>query len=173
MTPTHEKDRRQEEFPTAVRWTEDNSSSQQSEWNVDMEGYAPMKIPSRCEMIDADGHVVRGTKLEGKAELFRLLECWLRMSDMTTIGDIGNFGGRACIIIALGNGRTARLNSDTKRVAVEEFVKNAKASGADAPWSVVPNRRGRINKVSFRADGAATPGWYCFLTEPLSAPRKI
>jgi hypothetical protein len=132
-----------------------------------------MKAQSRREMIEPGGHIVQGTRLAGKAELFRLLECWLRMSDMTTIGDIGNFGGRACIIIALGNGRTARLNSDTKRVAVEEIVKNAKASGADAPWSVVPNQRGRINKVNFRADGAATPGWYCFLTEPLSAPRKI
>jgi len=132
-----------------------------------------MKFPNEREMIDRDGSIVPGTRLAGKAELFRLVRYWLRMSAMTTIGDIGNFGGSACIIIALGNGRTARLNSDTKRAAVEEFVRSAMASGADAPWSVVPNQWGRINKVNFRADGAATPGWYCYLTEPLSAPRKI
>ena len=133
----------------------------------------PMKFPNEREMIDGDGYIVRGTRLAGKAELFRLLKYWLRMSDMTTIGDIGNFGGSACILIALENGRTARLNSDTKRITVEEYVKTAKARGPEAPWAVVGNQRGRLNKINFRADGTETPGWYCYLREPLPAPGTI
>jgi len=124
-------------------------------------------------MIDRGGYIVRGSRVAGKTELIRLLKCWLDVSYMTTIGDTGTFGGSACILITLDNGRVARLNSDTKRTAVQEFVKDARARGLHTPWTVVPNRRGRINKVNFRPDGAETPGWYCYLREPLPAPQTI
>lgn len=126
-----------------------------------------------ADVFDANGHVVNGTKVAGKAELLRLLKDWLQISGTPTIGNIGTFGRRPCIFIALDGGLAAVLNSDAKRVAIEEFVKDASASGPDAPWSVVRNRLGRLNKLAFRADGVETPGWYCYLREPLSAPQKI
>ena len=82
-------------------------------------------------------------------------------------------GGAAHVGVGLDEDRTAALNSDTKRAAVEEFVEDARARGPDVPWSVVANRLGRVNKLAFRADSAETPGWYCYLRETLSAPRKI
>jgi hypothetical protein len=134
-------------------------------------GHQAANEPS--EVFEANGYVVHDTSAAGKAELFRLLKEWLQRSGMATIGNIGTYGRRRCIIIALDGGLTAELNSDTKRVAVQEFVRNVDADGPDVPWSVVWNRRGRLNKLAFRADGAETPGWYCYLQEPLSAPRKV
>jgi hypothetical protein len=134
-------------------------------------GHQPAIDPA--EAFDANGHVTNGTKVTGKAELLRLLTAWLQASDSPTIGNIGTFGRKPCIFIALGGDLTAVLNSDTKRIAVEEFVKEAQANGPDEPWLIAQNQRGRINKLVFRADGATTPGWYCYLTEPLTEPRKI
>ena len=123
--------------------------------------------------IDADGHVVERTKLAGKTELFQLLKNWLEVSRRPTIGVVGRFGGRPCIFIALDKDRTAVLNVDTKRTAVEQYVEEAHARGpTDVAWLVVPNRRGRVNKLVFREDKAETPGWYCYLVEPLSAPGR-
>lgn len=124
-------------------------------------------------VFDDDGHVVSGTKLTGKAELLRLLKDWLQLSGAATVGNIGTFGRRPCVFIALEGGLTAVLNSDTKRAAIQEFVKNADECGSDAPWSVVANKLGPLNKLVFRPDGTATPGWYCYLREPLTAPRKV
>jgi hypothetical protein len=125
--------------------------------------------------IDADGHVKERIKLAGKTELFEVLKGWLRVSRSQTIGVVGKFGGRPCIFISLPKGLTARLNVDTKRDAVEQFVEDGHKRASDVPWSAVRNRRGRgpVNKLNFRADGTETFGWYCYLLEPLSAPRKV
>jgi hypothetical protein len=71
------------------------------------------------------------------------------MSDVPTIGDIGAFGGSPCIFISLDKERTAILNADTKRTAVEQYVQDAQLCGAEATWSVIPSRRGRLNKLHF------------------------
>ena len=141
--------------------------------NLDSRAHGLHREFDPAHVFDANGHILNGTKVTGKAELVRLLEAWLRVSGTPTIGSIGTFGRKPCIFIALAGGLTAMLNSDTKRVAIEEFVKDAGANGAEKPWSVVQNRLGRLNKLAFRADGAETPGWYCYLLEPLPEPRKI
>jgi hypothetical protein len=121
------------------------------------------------------GYVVEGRfKLPGKADLLQLLNDWLEVSPRrSTIGVVGKFGGRPCIFIALHKDRTAVLNVDTKRTAVEQYVEDARERGPDVPWSVIPNQRGRVNKLVFREDKTETQGWYCYLLEPLSAPAKI
>jgi hypothetical protein len=63
----------------------------------------------------------------------------------------------------LDHGQRAELNADTKRLAIQEYVKTARARGADLPWSVISNRDGPYNKLVFRADREKTPGWYCYL----------
>ncbi len=120
-----------------------------------------------------DGHVVKGTRVTGKVELLELLKDWLDESDVPTIGKVGDFGGSPCIFISFDNNLTAVLNADTSRAAVGEYIAYARRRGANAPWSVKPNRRGRINKLTFRRNGAETPGWYCYLRQPLPAEREI
>lgn len=132
----------------------------------------PPAIESSAGKFGANGHI-EVTRLAGKVALLRLLKDWLEVSSAPTIGDVGTFGRTPCIFITLDKDLTAVLNADTKRAAVEQFVDDTRVRGADVPWSVVPNQRGRVNKLAFRADGAETPGWYCYLLEPLSAPRKV
>jgi hypothetical protein len=134
------------------------------------------KEQSRIESADrfgTDGYVLDGACVASKEELFRLLKDWLRASDVPTIGDIGNFGGRACILISLDSGLTAVLNADTKRSAVQLYVEEVQARGANATWSVIPNRSGRLNKLTFREDCTETPGWYCYLQRPLPARQNV
>lgn len=137
---------------------------------------APIEGQSRIQSSDrfgTDGYVVNGTWVASKAELFQLLKSWLEASAMPTIGEVGGFGGKPCIFISLDKNLTAELNADTKRAAVEQYVKEIHVRGADATWSVIPNRRGRLNKLTFREDSADTPGWYCYLRQPLSVPQRV
>jgi hypothetical protein len=123
-------------------------------------------------LLDSEGHIISGVEVSGKAELVQLLRSWLKLSDAATIGNTGSFGGRPCIFIKLQEGVTAVLNADTKRAAVEQFVKCAETHGPDAPWRVMRNRLGVLNKLAFYP-GIAARGWYCYLRSPLAAPRGI
>jgi hypothetical protein len=70
-------------------------------------------------------------------------------------------GERDYYFISLLLGGT--INADTKRAAVGKYVKDAETRGVDVPWSILPNRNARWNKLTFRADGEPTAGWYCYL----------
>ena len=83
---------------------------------------------------------------------------------------MANYGGKPWIVMHLGANRMAVLNADTKRAAVAEYVKDAESRGADIPWSILPNRNGRWNKLAFKANGEPTAGWYCYL-KPDAAGR--
>lgn len=123
--------------------------------------------------LDAGGYIVNGTTVTGKVELLEVLKMWLKVSSTPTIGDIGSFGRRPCILISLDNDQTAVLNADTKRVAVKQYVEDALERGVDAVWLVVPNRNGRANKLVFREDGSKTRGWYCYSRQLLSANQRV
>jgi hypothetical protein len=119
------------------------------------------------------GYVVRGTVLASKAELLRLLEVWLQTSDAPRIGNAKR-GQTPWIFIPLDRQRKAVMNSDTTRAAIEEYVGEAQAGGADLPWSVRPNRlNGQWNKLAFRPDREPTPGWYCYLQPANVGPEEV
>src|ERR1700726_958033 len=100
--------------------------------------------------VDADGHVTKGTVLEDKAELLRVLEAWLRTSDAPTLGDGSKRGQTPWLFITLGQYRRGVLNADTKRAAVEEYVADTQTRGARIPWSVIRNSRNhKWNKLVF------------------------
>ena len=65
------------------------------------------------------------------------------------------------------------LNADTKRSAVEEFLRESSRRGPDSPWYVVANRRGVANKVVFREGRTETPGWYMYTRTPLKSVTAI
>lgn len=129
-------------------------------------------VPASPLVLDQHGHLPKGTTVVGKHQLAALLAAWLDYSDAATIGEVGSFGGSAWIRIQLGD-HTAVLNRDTKRHAIFEYINDTRRRGADTPWWVVPNRNGVINKLAFRGDGEGTPGWYCYLTEPLPASTPL
>ena len=116
--------------------------------------------------LDAEGHVPRGLTVAGKSELVDLLTAWLAESRAPTIGDVGTFGGKAWIHVDLGAYRVD-LNADTKRSAVETFVRDSRRD-PERPWPVIANRRGRINKVLFGPGKEPLPGWFAYLVPPLT-----
>jgi hypothetical protein len=123
--------------------------------------------------FDTSGFVVKGTVVANKAELLQLLQAWLEASDATKISD-AEHARTPWIFMQLDRGRRAELNADTKRSAIEEYVKNARVRGADLPWSVIPNRRsGDWNKLVFRSDREKTPGWYCYLRPGAVGPEEL
>ena len=60
--------------------------------------------------------------MAGKAALVDLLRGWLSMSRASTIGDVGSFGRRPWLFVDV-DGQAVVLNADTKRAAVETFVR--------------------------------------------------
>jgi len=64
--------------------------------------------------------------LKTKEDLYLLLKLWLKFSDAETIGKIQkgkSIGLQPLIRIELGDKRY-QLNYDTKRIGVEQFIKN-------------------------------------------------
>jgi hypothetical protein len=116
------------------------------------------------ELLDADGYLRADLAIEGKTELARVLSRWLRESTAMTVGNVGRFGGRPWLRITVGAHEVV-VNADTKRAAVEQFVRDSN-NDPERDWQVNENRRGRINKVTPNADGPPLPGWYAYLSSP-------
>ncbi len=121
--------------------------------------------------VDGTGHLPHGLHLAGKTELVNLLRRWLAESRAPTIGNVDTFGGRPWLLIDVG-GHTVALNADTKRAAVEAFVRDSSLD-SERPWRVVANRRGRVNKVLPGPHPEPVPGWYGYLIRPLSVEGMI
>ena len=113
-------------------------------------------------------YVPRGSVVESKTDLVALLEAWLVTSDAATIGDVSTFGGRAWLTIKL-DGHKVVLNSDTKREAVEAFVRSG---GYDTAWHVIANSKGTVNKVVYTLS-EDLPGWYCYVHPPRTKTGKL
>jgi hypothetical protein len=121
--------------------------------------------------VDRDAYLPR-EQLSGKQQLVEALAQWMAASAAETIGDVGSFGGRAWVTVALAGGHIVVLNADTKRSAVESFVRTHRRA-PERPWRVVGNRRGRINKVLPGPGREHLPGWYAYLLEPLDEEALI
>lgn len=121
-----------------------------------------------------DGFVPAVVEVTGLGQLERLLASWLQTSDRPTVGAAGSRPGSPIIRVTSGSDKFD-INRDTKRQAVREFLKAATLAGGavNLPWHVVANERGRLNRVSYRADDQPTPGWYAYLTHVANRPRPL
>jgi len=131
---------------------------------------APMTTPDI--EIDDNGFLPRGVRVTGKREFADLLRRWHNQSQAKTIGDVGSFGGTACITLRLGD-HDVVLNVDSKRSAVATYLDHVRRLGPDLPWRVVANNRGTVNKVVFSDDPADAAGWYQYLRTPLAQPGQL
>ncbi len=135
----------------------------------DPTGTAKSARPSRSAV--SGDYLPRGLRVNGKQELAAVLATWLDQSQAPTIGDIGSFGRTAWLRIDVG-GTEVVLNADTKRTAVEQFVR-ASAAEPDPPWLVVASRGGHATKVLPGPAAEPAPGWYAYLTRPGTAGQLI
>ena len=128
-------------------------------------------LPPQPAPAPAGEYLRRGLRVHGKRELAAVLAAWLEHSGAATIGDVGSFGRTAWLRINVG-GPEVVLNADTRRAAVEAFVR-ASAADPDRPWLVVASQRGHATKVLPNPDGIPAPGWYAYLTRPSAAGQLI
>jgi hypothetical protein len=128
--------------------------------------YAP-DVPAR---VDSTQYLPQGMRLAGKRELVAVLRDWLAKSSAPTIGDVGSYGRRPWVVVEVGE-HEVTINADTKRPAVEAFVRYS-SRRPDQPWLVVPNRHGRVNKVILDPT-VASAGWYAYVNRPLDAEGVI
>jgi len=124
------------------------------------------------EVIAEDAAPALGGSIRSKMDLINHLQHWLQTSSNATVGDIGLYGGKPWITAKI-SGFDILVNADTKRAAVEELVANAAAHGAEAPWHVIANQKGAINKVVFQTNARPTPGWFCYTKTALQHPTTI
>lgn len=139
-------------IPTALR-------KQLASWLADQiaDWTAPTPAPA-LQTGTAPEYLAAGTTVPLE-ELVSLLSDWTARSRASTIGDVGSFGGRALVTVTT-SAASFVLNADTKRSAVLEFL--SAAQRGEVVFRVIANRRGRINRVAFRADEQPTPGWYAY-----------
>jgi hypothetical protein len=131
------------------------------------------RVREGAEMANQDGgHVPHGPQIAGKEQLVRVLRKWLQESDAHTVGEVGSYAGRPWLWIHV-SGRELVLHADTKRTAVEAFVR-ANAVDPKPIWRVVATARAGIaRKVLPGPNGDPAPGWYCYLTKPGTAGELI
>ena len=112
----------------------------------------------------------KGARYGGRHELVAALREWLATSKEPTIGDTGGaFHGQFWISAHIG-GHSVRLAADTTREAVQRVV-DAMRYDPNMPWRVISNQRGRVNKLVI--GDRAEPGWFAYLTKPLSVEATI
>lgn len=119
-----------------------------------------------------NGALPQGVRVASKTELANLLDDWYRTSRAATIGDTQTYGGQPWVHLDLLNGHVV-LNADTQRSAVGSYLDDVRQRGAEVPWRVVANARGRINKVLYTESSRRLPGWYCYLIGEPAAERRL
>lgn len=91
-----------------------------------------------------------------------LLRDWYDNSNEERIGD-PNLRGQLAWIWVIDGTKKYHLNSDTKRVAVKEYLDLIKREGSDIEWQIVLNNRGKLNKVAFGGEKQTIKGFYFYL----------
>jgi hypothetical protein len=120
------------------------------------------------------GFIPTGTVVTGVRELERLLTRWTDISDRATLGDTGAYGGAPVVTVRMTVDEFI-LNRDTTRAAIRDFLATAAWAGgaANLTWRVIPNARGRCNKVSYSPDSQPAHGWYAYLRQQADYPYEL
>ena len=92
------------------------------------------------------------------------LEAWYRDTEDATVGEVGDYGQRALLWVN-DEGLLYRLNADTKRHGVREYLALREQYGPHLGWSVVANRKGVMNKAAFGPMQVTIRGFYLYLAE--------
>jgi len=93
-----------------------------------------------------------------------ILREWLQRAERdTTIGDVGNYGGRGWLYVR-HDGHVFRLHADANESGVAEYLSRLD-DDPNLQWTVVENRRGRRNKVVFGIGNVPIPGFYLYLDD--------
>ncbi len=99
----------------------------------------------------------RKNELKEEEDFYKLLELWLEKSDEITIGDLRKYNGNTKLILLEIDSGSYYLNADTKKFGVLEFIKNK-----NNPFKIIPNSKGKLNKITNRSDSEPIKGFYLY-----------
>ena len=112
------------------------------------------------EIIDGEiQRMSRKTPLKSKIELLRLLMEWkIINNDESDLKTIGNSEiGVTPLIWLKEDEELYHINSDSNLVGVREFLSNYQNE-----WFIIPNNRGKINKVTNSKNKMVISGFYMY-----------
>lgn len=106
-----------------------------------------------------------------KGEFHIRLRRWYRQTADTVVGDPAADKRTAWVWVRDGH-RLARLNADTTRDAVGEYLALVRSAPADIEWHVVPSARGRLTKIAFGPDRIILPSFHLY-ADPSTVPARL
>lgn len=109
--------------------------------------------------------VSRSEALSRSAFHARLRDWYEEAFDGDTVGDSASYGGRAWVWVR-HQGSLYALNADTTYEGVSEYVDLLDAYGDGLAWAVVPNARGKPNKLAFGPERRVLAGFYLYRADP-------
>ena len=93
-----------------------------------------------------------------KETLYDLLECWVKFTKKETIGDLNKYNRNTTRIKVKIGSKEYKINSDTTKEGVEEFLENKKYK-----WSLINNENGVKNKITNDLYENPIRGFYMYL----------
>lgn len=93
-----------------------------------------------------------------KETLYDLLECWMKFTKKETIGDLNKYNRNTTRIKVKIGSKEYKINSDTTKVGVEEFLENKENN-----WSLINNENGVKNKITNDLYENPIRGFYMYL----------
>jgi hypothetical protein len=107
-----------------------------------------------------------------KGEFHSRLRRWYEDTDENLVGDPDAHALTAWIWVRDGH-RLARLNADTTRDAVGEYLSLVRSlPRGDMEWSIVPCARGNFTKVAFGPDRVVLPSFHLD-ADPATVPARL
>jgi hypothetical protein len=95
-----------------------------------------------------------------KPELHARLRRWLAATSEKTIGSFKRPGGQ----VFVRDGQSVyRLNPDTRRPAVEEYLALVDRYGDDLVWTAALSAKGRKSAVAYGPDAVRIRGFYLYV----------
>lgn len=72
--------------------------------------------------------------INNKETLYDLLDCWMKLTKKETIGDLNKYNGNTKRIKVKIGSKDYKINSDTTKEGLEEFLENRKNT-----WCLINN----------------------------------
>ena len=96
--------------------------------------------------------------INNKETLYDLLYCWMKLTKKETIGDLNKYNGNTTRIKVKIGSKDYKINSDTTKEGVEEFLKNKLN-----PRYLINNENGGMNKITNDSSKNPIKGFYMYL----------
>ena len=96
--------------------------------------------------------------INNKETLYDLLDCWMKFTKKETIGDLNKYNRNTTRIKVIIGSKEYKINSDTTKEGVEEFLENKKYK-----WSLINNENGVKNKITNDLYENPIRGFYMYL----------